>query len=141
MRRDAGVKRGSVVTGLRMEPDLATALTEAAHRQAQNEGEAQADVNKTSRCLLRRALGWSTAETLAAEARGGWAGTPVAGLGCESALIVALDKARAKLGLNRSAAARHFLRVSLGWSPQASLEKEKAFAAIAAAREKLMRAL
>ncbi len=82
-RRDRGVYNGSVIAGLRLEPELAQALVEYARGQAAAHGEARANVASAARDLLRRGLDLCSSEHSCAkegyfrglaEARAGLAG-------------------------------------------------------------------
>lgn len=118
---------------MRLERPLAAFLVERA--RTWQEGP-KADVAATARVLMRMGAG--------ADARAAGAAEnlpkpelPVAGLRCDTALLVTLRQTGAKLDLNIAGAGRHLLRLALGYSVEASLAKEAAFAEIAEARKSL----
>lgn len=60
-RRDKGITKASAIAGLRLEPALARALTDAARSQFGG------NVAATARHLLRLGLGWNKVDSLTAE--------------------------------------------------------------------------
>lgn len=68
-RRDKGLSASSVIAGLHMEPELATALSDQAREHAAANGLKTVNVAAFSRHLLRMGLGWTTDDSLAVEKR------------------------------------------------------------------------
>lgn len=137
LRRDAKVKGASVITGLRLEPETARELVERACAQALEEpkpGRKQrGNVSEMARFFLRQARGLSAAEANQREERGHFKAC-LAGLAMEPELCAWLDDRAQRLGLPKAGAARHFIRLGLGFSVENSMAREAHFAELAAAR-------
>lgn len=128
-RRDKGTTSGSVITGLRLESELAKDLrTEAVER-------AGGDIAELARFLIRTGLGYSARDANELEAK---APKParLCGLALERDVMLRL-KGYAGSGLSVAGAARHLLRLGLGYKAAESLAIEGRFAAIATARREL----
>lgn len=135
-RRDFGVKSASVISGLRLERDVAQKLCEAARQRTSDPTAAKrrdrlGDVAVMARHFIRVGLGIPESRSAAMEA------TEVkparlAGLALESGVYQALEGAHSQLG-SITATARHFIRRGLGYAEAESLRREERFAALAQA--------
>ncbi len=139
LRRDAKVKGASVITGLRLEPETAKDLCDRACAEVLEElppGSKRlprGNVSELARYFIRTGLGLSAAEANRREAHGDFDDC-LAGLAMEPDLCKRLASTAHKLGLPKAGAARHFIRLGLGFSQENSMEREAHFAELAAAK-------
>lgn len=132
-RRDKGTKNASIITGLRLEKDVAKALCEWAR-------QIDGDVAALSRYFIYKGLGYS--EDQAARAERELKPERLAGLALDSATNRRLIEYAQKLdGWNTSAAARHLLRLQLGYSVKDSTAREEKFALLAQAKRAAMESI
>lgn len=143
-RRDADVKNSSVITGLRLEPELAHRLVESARKAAEKTnprtGRPIADVATHTRDLLRQHFKVQRSDdVLGDRPPAGMQGSPIAGLKLDPPLAAAIRAFRgSRLGIAGSV--RHALRLALGWTVEDSLRQERKFAEIAASKRELFEA-
>src|SRR5262249_26366090 len=124
-RRDKNIKGGSVISGLRLEKDVAQALCETAKR------DAKGNVAELARFYIRTGLGASTAEANAREEAGDFISSGLAGLWMDKYTVDRLNAHRKRTGASRAAVARHLIRLGLNYSPEDSQKREAGFAALA----------
>ena len=131
-RRDKNVRGASVISGHRMEPDLAQRLTEYARKNfVDNRG--LADVARAARFLLRSQLGFVNADDH------GLLPEIMRGLKVEEALLEGVQRYQIQQELSSQlSAARHLIRLGLGYRPELSLQREQRFAEIASAKRGLL---
>ena len=125
-RRDKGITYASIITGLRLESDLATRLRAAATERAEG------NVAVLARFLLATGLGWSAEAANTSEDRD-LKPRKLCGLAVPEELYTRLRGAAARLHLAPTGAARHLLRRGLGVDELTSLQREEKFASLAAA--------
>lgn len=131
-RRDKSVKGASVISGHRMEPDLAKRLTEYA-RENFTDDRGYADVARAARFLLRTSLG------LLERDDHGPLPLNTRGLRVEQGLFDAIERYQGQQGLpSPIGTARHLMRLGLGMRADVSLQREARFAEIASAKRGLM---
>lgn len=133
LRRDARTKNASVITGVRLEAEVAQALRDAAVSFAPDD-KGRGDVGQLARFYVRRGVGFSADAANQREAHGGFDNC-VAGLAMESTLCKRLTEEADRLGITKAGAVRHFIRLGLGYSQDNSLEREAHFAELAASRK------
>ncbi len=131
-RRDKDIRNASVCTGLRLEPTLAKRLCDEARKRALVGTPPRGDVAMMARALLREGLGIdaetsNTMEDQAPKPEG------IAGLRFEAGLKRSLQRYAKAQGLSVTGAARHLLRVGLGYADKESRDIEQRFATLAAA--------
>lgn len=128
------VKNSSVISGLRLEPELARNLVLVAREDARQRGETHADLARETRLLLRLALMGGATED---PPRGAQMIGLVAGLRVEAELLAAVRAycAKRKTDFGLAGCVRHLLRIHLGWTAQASLQAERKFAELARQRQ------
>lgn len=134
-RRDKNVKGASVISGHRMEPDLAQRLTAYAHEHFTVNGKA--DVAAAARYLLRSAFG--KVGEHAFDMPGGLTEL-TRGLKLEPWLYEQIEvwQANAPMPMSFVGVTRHMLRLALGFNAKVSLQREQRFVDIASARRGLM---
>lgn len=130
LRRDARTKGASVITGLRLEPETAQQLRDKACTDALDEKSGRGDCSALARIYIRTGIGLSRAEAYRREQHGRF-GACLAGLAMEEDLCARLDELSAGLGTSKAGAARHFIRVGLGFTKDNSLAREAHFAELA----------
>ena len=125
-RRHKGTKSGASIPGLRLEADVAQALT--GHAREETAGDVAAMV----RMLLHKGLGISVDVDDTPRAR------IIAGLVlCKTAGRALQAHAKRETNGNVAAMARHLVRVGLGWPVDESRRREEMFARIAKAKREL----
>lgn len=134
LRRDANTKGASVITGLRLEPETAQQLCERAIEDARDEKTGRGDVSELARYFIRTGLGMTPNDANRREAVGAFAAC-VAGLKMEPDLCARLASAARRLGVTKAGAARHLVRLGLGFSEENSLEREAHFAELASSKK------
>lgn len=130
-RRDDHVKGASVIGGYRMEPDLAQRLTAYA-RENFVDDQGYADVARAARFLLRTQLGILDADDtgpLPERSRG---------LRLDTYLYESIEQYEAQQNMSFLNAARHLIRLGLGYDEGESRRRETAFADLAAGKRGLM---
>lgn len=140
LRRDAKVKGASVITGLRLEPETAQALCDKACTDARDEKSGRGDCSALARIYIRTGVGLSPAEAYRREQHGHFDAC-LAGLAMEEDLCARLAERADVLGTSKAGAARHFIRIGLGFTKDNSLAREAHFAELAAAKEPAARAM
>lgn len=133
LRRDARTKGASVITGLRLEPETAQQLRDKACTDALDEECGRGDVSALARIYIRTGAGLSSAEAYRREQLGRF-DKCLAGLKLEPDLCRRLETRAEQLGVTKVGAARHFIRLGLGFSVENSLEREAHFAELAASK-------
>lgn len=139
LRRDARTKGASVITGLHLEPETATQLCDRACEDAPEQLPPGAkrlprgNVSELARYFIRTGMGLSSADANRREEHGAFSAC-VAGLKMESDLCARLASAARKLGVTKAGAARHLIRLGLGFSHENSMEREAHFAELAASK-------
>jgi hypothetical protein len=133
LRRDAKVKGASVITGLRLEPETAQALCDKACVDTFEEKTGRGNVSELARYFIRTGLGLSPADANRREEHGAFSAC-LAGLAMEPDLCARLASAARKLGLPKAGAARHYIRLGLGFSHTNSMAREAHFAELAASK-------
>lgn len=128
-RRDKGTKNSSVITGLRLEPDVAQDLCTYARAHALDE-HGRGDVAQMARFFIRTGLGWSPTQSNELEDRV-LKPSRLCGLALETPVMLKLENYGR--GLGTSAAARHLIRLGLGMADAESRQREERFAAMATA--------
>jgi hypothetical protein len=138
-RRDWKVKNASVITGLRLEPAIASQLCYAAREHAVDE-RGRGDVAQMARYFIRTGLGYTTAQSNALE-DGTLKPKRLCGLALEEEVERRLVEHAREVFWNRYPAgraaltptARHLIRLGLGMPAAESLRREEQFASLAAA--------
>jgi hypothetical protein len=130
-RRDAGIKGGSVISGLHLERDAAQRLCDKAHEIAGG------NVAELARFYVRRGLGATVEQANQLEETEYLVSSGLAGLSLDKRTIGLLVRAVAEQGIAKSAIARHLIRRGLGFSERDSKKREAGFAAIANAHQGL----
>ncbi len=125
-RNDKGITGGSVITGLRLEPELAARLRDAATERAEGR------VAVLARFLIATGLGRS-AEAATQDEQSALKPRKLCGLAVSHTMYKRLEEDAASLELSITGCARHLLRVGLGFDAMESLRREEAFASLAAA--------
>lgn len=133
LRRDALTKGASVITGLRLEPETAQQLCARAVEDARDIKTGRGNVSALARYFIRTGLGLSHADANRREEHGAFSSC-VAGLAMEPDLCARLTSTARRLGLPKAGAARHFLRLGLGFSAENSMEREAHFAELASSK-------
>lgn len=133
LRRDAKVKGASVITGLRMEPETAQQLCDKAVEDAPDKKTGRGNVSELARYFIRTGLGLSPTEANRREEHGDFSAC-LAGLAMEPDLCARLTSAARRLGLPKAGAARHYIRLGLGFSHTNSMAREAHFAELAASK-------
>lgn len=123
-RHDKGTKRGSVISGLRLEPKLATALRDAARDRAGG------NVAEMARHLIHTQLGWSIEDAHNLEERH-QKPARLCGLALPAIAYRSLASRASDEGLTVTGTARHLLRLGLGVSKDESLRREETFTSLA----------
>ena len=133
-RRDKNVRGGSVITGFRMEPDLAQRLTEYARRNLVVNDKA--DIAAAARYLLRTQLGKPSHESL--DPPGGLTES-TRGMKMEKWLVQSIGVwiDRQDVQLSFVGAIRHLIRLGLGYNAKLSLQRESKFAELSALRQQI----
>ena len=134
-RRDKGTKNGSVITGLRLEPDVAQDLCTYARLYALD-GHGRGDVAQVARHFIRVGLGYSV-ETSQEMEDGELKPARLCGLALETPVKRLLDQRTILVG-GPTATARHLIRRGLGMSDVESRKREERFTAMATARREIM---
>jgi hypothetical protein len=124
-RRDKGIKGGSVLTGLRLERDVAQALCDQATTNAQG------NVAELARFHIRRGLGATAAQANHLEETENVISSGLAGLSLDAATIALLVIGAARREMSKAGLARHFIRRGLGMSEAESVKREAGFTALA----------
>lgn len=139
-RRDKDIRNASVCTGLRLEPALAQRLCDEARKRALVGNPPRGDVAMMARALIREGLGIDTVTSNTMEDQ---APKPegIAGLKFEAGLKKALQRYAKAQGLSVTGAARHLLRVGIGYTDSESRTIEQRFATLAAALREVREAL
>lgn len=133
-RNHVGTRRGSIITGLRCEPDLARRLRDAAREQTE-----KGDIAVTARYLLHTQLGLSDSDahhmeqTMLKPAR-------LCGLALPTKSYLDLERRARREGLTITATARHLLRLALEVSHEESFRREETFTSLAAALKEVREA-
>lgn len=142
-RRDFHVKNDSVISGLRLESDIAKQLCDAARANAAD-AKGIGDVAQMARYLIRTGLGYTDVQSNAFE-DAMLKPYRLRGLALEDEVARKLYEMARRLRVNWSttvvgptAAARHLIRVGLGVPIEESERREQRFAALAAAKREIM---
>lgn len=130
LRRDARTKGASVITGLRLEPETAQALRDKACTDARDEKSGRGDCSALARIYIRTGVGLSLAEAYRREQHGHFDAC-LAGLAMEEDLCTRLAERADMLGTSKAGAARHYIRLGLGFTKDNSLAREAHFAELA----------
>lgn len=133
-RRDRNVKFDSVIAGLRFERDAAQALCTFAIDHAADE-RGVGNVAEVVRYLVRTGLGASGEEANRIEATGGFRQCGIAGLQLDVPTVRQLDAFTKANRWGKAAAARHLVRLGLGYPDAESRARENRFAVIAEVRK------
>jgi hypothetical protein len=133
LRRDARTKNASVITGLRLEPETATQLCDRAIEDARDEKTGRGNVSELARYFIRVGMGLSPEDANRRETHGAFSAC-LAGLKMEPDLCARLTSVARRLGLSKAGAARHYIRLGLGFSSDNSMAREAHFAELAAAK-------
>ncbi len=125
-RNDKGITGGSVITGLRLEPELAARLRDAATERAEGR------VAVLARFLIATGLGRS-AEAAIQDEQSTLKPRKLCGLAVSDRMYTRLEEDAASLQLSITGCVRHLLRAGLGFDAVESLRREETFASLAAA--------
>ncbi len=125
-RYDQGTRRGSVIRGLRCEPDLAKRLSAAAVERAEG------NVAMMARYLIHTQLGWSHEDAIQLEEKHAKP-SRLCGLALPAVVYQRLVAQGTDLGLTVTGTARHLLRLGLGVPASESREREEKFSSLAQA--------
>lgn len=125
--------RASVIPGVRLEAETAQKLVDAACARApvapKKAGAACGDVGATVRLFIRQGLRLREQPGARVFACG------IAGLHLDTYTCEKLSAYADEIGLNKAGAVRHLIRLGLGIDDEASLERERYFAELAAGHE------
>lgn len=124
-RRDKGVKGGSVITGLRIERDVAQTLCDEATTNAQG------NVAELARFHIRRGLGATAAQANALEENEMLVSSGLAGLSLDATTIARLVHEAARREMTKAGLARHLIRRGLRVPEAESMQREAGFRALA----------
>lgn len=139
-RRDKDTKNASVIAGLRLEPTLAVKLTDYS-LYLRPAGEGKGDVAAAARRAMRMGSGTPADIAEHEELHLRPIGNLIRGLRLDERLAAIINETARRYELGPAGAARHLLRMSLGWTMDASLEAERTYSAIAAARREIYEGL
>jgi len=144
-RRDQFVKNASLTVGLRCERELAQRLCDYAREHVRADPAQPAsrtnpgNVSEAARYLIRRGLGVSHDAANRTEVVENKYVCGLPGLALDLDTIARLRDYQDRHGLTKAGSARHTLRLGLGFDASESLERERHFAAIAAAKHEIMK--
>lgn len=130
-RRDSKTKGGSVVTGYRMEPDLAQRMIAYARENFTDE-RGIADIARAARFLLRTQLGHTERDDH------GLLPETSRGLKMEAYLRDSIVTYQVNHEMSFVGAARHLIRLALGYAEGESKRRERVFAELAEGRQGLV---
>ncbi len=125
-RHDKGIKRNSVISGLRCEPDLAKRLSAAAVERSEG------NVAMMARYLIHTQLGLSHDDAITIEEKHAKPAR-LCGLALSTIVYQRLVERGTDMGLTVTGMARHLLRLGLGMSASESRDREEKFSALAQA--------
>lgn len=125
-RNDKGITGGSVITGLRLEPELAARLRDAATEHAEGR------VAVLARFLIATGLGRG-ADAATQDEQDTIKKRKLCGLAVSDDMYDRLETRAAQLQLQITGCIRHLLRVGLKIDAMESLRREETFASLAAA--------
>lgn len=130
-RRDSKTKGGSVVTGYRMEPDLAQRVVAYA-RENFSDDHGIADIARAARFLLRTQLGHTERDDHGPRPE------TSRGLKMESHLHESIVNYQFTHEMTFVGAARHLIRLALGYAEGESKRRERVFTGLAEGRQGLV---